>query len=124
MKFKLMAFLAVWTNIALTFAQAQTPPSKIYGRVLDADGKNIEFATAALLKDSVLVKTTFTEKDGLFSFDKLSYGKYLIKVSVVGSPIYQTDTLVLTANRAVINLADIKIKAGATNLKEVNYTAL
>ncbi|TBO44373.1 TonB-dependent receptor [Pedobacter kyonggii] len=122
MKFKLMAFLAVWMNIALTFAQAQTPPSKIYGRVLDADGKNIEFATAALLKDSVLVKTTFTEKDGLFSFNKLSYGKYLIKVSVVGSPIYQTDTLVLTANRAVINLADIKIKAGATNLKDVNIS--
>lgn len=117
-----MALLAVWMNIALTFAQAQTPPSRIYGRVLDADGKNIEFATAALLKDSVLVKTTFTEKDGLFSFDKLSYGKYLIKVSVVGSPIYQTDTLVLTANRAVINLADIKIKAGATNLKEVNIS--
>lgn len=122
MKFKLMAFLAVWMNIALTFAQAQTLQSRIYGRVLDADGKNIEFATAALLKDSVLVKTTFTEKDGLFSFDKLSYGKYLIKVSVVGSPIYQTDTLILTANRAVINLADIKIRAGATNLKEVNIS--
>lgn len=122
MKFKLMAFLAVWMNIALTFAQAQTPQSRIYGRVLDADGKNIEFATAALLKDSVLLKTTFTEKDGLFSFDKLSYGKYLIKVSVVGSPIYQTDTLALTANRAVINLADIKIKAGATDLKEVNIS--
>lgn len=122
MKFKLMAFLAVWMNIALTFAQAQTPQSRIYGRVLDADGKNIEFATAALLKDSVLVKTTFTEKDGLFSFDKLGYGKYLIKVSVVGSPIYQTDILVLSANHAVINLADIKIKAGATNLKEVNIS--
>ncbi|MDQ0967727.1 ferric enterobactin receptor [Flavobacterium sp. W4I14] len=122
MKFKLMAFLAVWMNIALTFAQAQTPQSRIYGRVLDVDGKNIEFATAALLKDSVLVKTTFTEKDGLFSFDKLGYGKYLIKVSVVGSPIYQTDTLVLTANQSVINLADIKIKAGATNLKEVNIS--
>jgi len=122
MKFKLMAFLAVWMNIALTFAQAQTPQSRIYGRVLDADGKNIEFATAALLKDSVLVKTTFTEKDGLFSFDKLGYGKYLIKVSVVGSPIYQTDTLVLSASHAVIELSDIKIKAGATNLKEVNIS--
>ncbi|MDQ0641030.1 outer membrane receptor protein involved in Fe transport [Pedobacter sp. W3I1] len=122
MKSKLVAFLAVWINIAFTFAQAQTSPSRIYGRVTDAEGKNIEYATAALLKDSVLVKTTFTEKDGLFSFDNLAYGKYLIKISVVGSPIYQTDTLVLTANKAVINLADIKIKAGATNLKEVNIS--
>lgn len=122
MKFKLMAFLAIWMNIALTFAQAQTPPSRIYGRVLDADGKNIEFATAALLKDSALVKTTFTEKDGLFSFDKLSFGKYLIKISVVGSPIYQTDTLVLSASHAVIELSDIKITAGSTNLKEVNIS--
>lgn len=117
-----MAFLAVWINIAFTFAQTQTPQSRIYARVLDADGKNIEFATAALLKDSVLLKTTFTEKDGLFSFDKLSYGKYLIKISVVGSPIYQTDTLVLTASHAVIALPDIRIKAGATNLKEVNIS--
>jgi len=122
MKFKLMAFLAVWMNIALTFAQAQTPQSRIYGRVLDADGKNIEFATVALLKDSALVKTTFTEKDGLFSFDKLSFGKYLIKISVVGSPIYQTDTLVLSASHAVIELSYIKITAGATNLKEVNIS--
>jgi outer membrane receptor protein involved in Fe transport len=122
MTFKIIAFLAVWINIALTFAQAQQPQSRIYGRVLDTEGKNVEFATAALLKDSVLLKTTFTEKDGLFSFDNLSYGKYLIKISVVGSPIYQTDTLVLTANRAVINLTDIKIKAGATNLKDVNIS--
>ena len=117
-----MAFLAVWMNIALTFAQAQTPPSRIYGRVLDAEGKNIEFATVALLKDSVLFKTTFTEKDGVFSFDKLGYGKYLIKISVVGSPIYQTDTLVLAASQTVIALSDIKMKAGATNLKEVNIS--
>jgi len=122
MKFKIIAFLAVWINIALTFAQAQQPLSRIYGRVVDAEGKNIEYATAALIKDSVLIKTTFTEKDGLFSFDKLSYGKYLIKVSVVGSPIYQTNTLVLTADRAVIDLADIRIKASATNLKEINIS--
>lgn len=122
MKYKLVAFLAVWINIAFTFAQAQTSQSRIYGRVLDAEGKNIEFATIALLKDSVLVKTTFTEKDGLFSFDQLAYGKYLIKISVVGSPVYQTDTLVLSANHAVIGLSDIKIKAVATNLKEVNIS--
>ena len=122
MKFTLMAFLAVWMNIALTFAQAQTSPSRIYGRVLDAEGKNIDFATVALLKDSVLFKTTFTEKDGLFNFDQLAYGKYLIKISVVGSPIYQTDTLVLAASQAIIALPDIKIKAGATNLKEVNIS--
>jgi len=122
MKFKLVAFFALWINIAITFAQTQPPQSRIYGRVLDADGKNIEFATAALLSGSELLKTTFTEKDGLFSFDRLASGKYLIKVSVVGSPINQTDTLVLTNDHAVINLGDIRIKAGATNLKEVNIS--
>ncbi|MEH3113938.1 outer membrane beta-barrel protein [Pedobacter terrae] len=122
MKFKIMAFLAVWMNIALTFAQVQSPQPKIYGRVVDAEGKDLEFATVALLKDSVLFKTTFTEKDGLFSFDQLGYGKYLIKISVVGSPIYQTDTLVLTADHSIIALPDIKIKTGATNLREVTIS--
>ncbi|WP_412467599.1 outer membrane beta-barrel protein [Pedobacter sp. KLB.chiD] len=122
MKFKIMAFLSLWMNIAFTFAQIQSLQPKIYGRVLDAEGKNIEFATVALLKDSVLFKTTFTEKDGLFSFDQLGYGKYLIKISVVGSPIYQTDTLVLTADHSIIALPDIKIKTGATDLKEVTIS--
>lgn len=123
MKLKIMAFLAIWMNIALTFAQAQQLPTRIYARVLDAEGKNIEFATVALLKDSVLIKTTFTEKDGLFSFDRLAFGKYLIKISVVGAPIYKTDTVILGADQPAIALADIKIITGSNNLKEVTISS-
>jgi len=122
MKLKLVAFLAAWINIVFTFAQAQQPQMRIYGRILDNEGKNIAFATAALLKDSVLLKTAFSENDGLFSFDKLAYGKYMVKISVVGSPVYKTDTLILDASHMVINLADIRINTGTTNLKEVNIS--
>lgn len=119
MKTIIVAFFAMWMNIALIFAQTQTPSSKIYGRVLDAEGKNIEFATVALLKDTVLLKTSFTEADGRFSFDQLGYGKYQIKISVVGAPIYQSDLLVVDAAQPNIALADIKMATGGNNLKEV-----
>lgn len=119
MKTTIVAFLVMWMNIALTFAQAQTPSSKIYGRVLDAEGKNIEFATVALLKDAVLVKTSFTEADGRFGFDKLAYGRYLIKISVVGAAIYQSDTLLVDAAHSSIALVDIKMGTGTNNLKEI-----
>ncbi|WP_131535944.1 TonB-dependent receptor [Pedobacter nototheniae] len=123
MKFKLTAFLVAWLCIASTFVHAQQPEAKIYGHVKDGEQKNIEFATVALLKDSVLLKTTFTETDGLFSFTKLAYGKYQIKISVMGAPIYTSAILVVDANHADINLPDIKIIATSTNLKEVNVTA-
>nr|WP_199157591.1 TonB-dependent receptor [Pedobacter sp. ASV2] len=123
MKFKLTAFLVAWLCIASTFVHAQQPEAKIYGHVKDGEQKNIEFATVALLKDSVLLKTTFTETDGLFSFTKLAYGKYQIKISVMGAPIYTSVILVVDANHADINLPDIKIIATSTNLKEVNVTA-
>lgn len=123
MKFKLTAFLVAWLCIASTFVHAQQPEAKIYGHVKDGEQKNIEFATVALLKDSVLLKTTFTETDGLFSFTKLAYGKYQIKISVMGASIYTSAILVVDANHADINLPDIKIIATSTNLKEVNVTA-
>lgn len=120
---KSLAFLALWIIIALNFALAQQPAGKIYGRVKDAENKNLDYATVALFKDSVLVKTVFTETDGLFSFNALSSGKYLIKISAVGFPIYKTDTLKLQVDRIEINLLDIKIKAADNNLKEVNIVA-
>jgi len=123
MKLKIMAFLATWINIAFTFAQMPQSTAKIQGRILDSENKNIEYATVAILKDSMLMKTAFTEQDGLFSFDDLAFGKYVIKISVVGYPVYQTDTLTLNATHPEINLADIKLKSIATNLKEVNITA-
>ncbi|WP_316804855.1 TonB-dependent receptor [Pedobacter nototheniae] len=123
MKFKLTAFLAAGLCFASTFVYAQQPETKIFGHVKDAELKNIEFATVALMRDSTLLKTTFTETDGLFSFVKLSYGKYQIKVAVLGSPVYKTETILLDANHTEINLGDLKISTGATNLKEVNVTA-
>ncbi|MGM9477170.1 outer membrane beta-barrel protein [Pedobacter sp. GSP4] len=122
MKIKIMAFIAIWMFIALTFVQAQLPASKIHGRILDASGKNLAFATVAILKDSVLLKTAFTEDDGLFSFDQLAYGKYLIKISTVGAPTYQSGPLVVDAAHPIITLPDIKMETGATNLKEVTVS--
>jgi len=122
MKIKTLALIALWIILASNFVHAQQPGGKIYGRVKDINNKNLEYATVALFKDSILVKTVFTETDGIFNFSNLANGKYLIKISAVGFPIYKTDTLKLQADQLEINLLDIKIKTTDNNLKDVNIS--
>lgn len=119
-----MAFLAIWINIALT-VQAQQPPAiQVYGTVKDSDGKNFEYATVAIYqaKDSVLVKSAFTEADGKFSFGQLAYGSYQIRIAAMGYNNYKSAILQIDAGRQSIDLGDIRLTAIAHTLKEVNIT--
>lgn len=124
MKLKLLAFLATWLTIAVTLAQAQQPNAKIYGTIKENDGKNIEYATVALYraKDSVLVKTAFTEADGKFSFEQLANDTYQIRVAAMGFGNYRSALLQIDAAKQSIDLGDIKLGTVANTLKEVNIT--
>lgn len=124
MKLKLLAFLATWIITAFTFAQAQQPSGKIYGTIKDNDNKNFEYATVALyrIKDSVLVKSAFTEADGKFSFEQLANEQYQIRVAAMGYHNYRSAVLQLDAAKAAIDLGEIKLTAVANTLKEVNIT--
>ncbi|MFC3560374.1 outer membrane beta-barrel protein [Pedobacter jamesrossensis] len=124
MKFKLLAFFALWITIAFNFVQAQVPSTKIYGRVLSHENRGLEYATIALYnnKDSILLKTTFSEIDGAFNFKDISYGKYQLRISSMGYGIYKSSELDLNASNPEINLKDIKLSATETNLKEVNVS--
>ncbi|WP_199139365.1 TonB-dependent receptor [Pedobacter sp. ASV12] len=123
MKLKLLAFLAIWINIALT-VRAQQPVAKIYGTVKDNDGKKIEYATVALYraKDSVLVKSAFTEADGKFGFEQLANNTYLIRIAAMGYGSYKSAPLQMDASQQNIDLGDIRLSATANTLKEVNIT--
>ena len=124
MKSKKLAFLALWICIAFNFAQAQQPGTKIYGRILDHATNKLEFATVALYnsKDSTLLKTTFSEADGSFSFNGINYGKYQLRISSMGYSVYRSQLIDLSASNSEVNLNDIKLIGTETNLNEVNVS--
>jgi len=120
-----MAFLAVWITIAFTSVKAQQPTNKIIGQLKDNKGKAIEYATVSLfkLKDTSLVKTTFTETDGKFSFEQLIDEVYQIRVAAMGYDNYRSVALILNANKQTIDLGIIELIANSQTLKEVGITS-
>jgi len=87
------------------------------------DGRSpLENATVELLagKDSGLVKTALTDKNGLAYFEPVADGSYLLRLSALGfQPAY---TKQFTVNGASIELPSIQLQAIASQLQGVTVT--
>ncbi len=70
----------------LTSFAAQAQTAKVLGSVKDEQGKALASASVSLLKakDSALVKTAVTDKEGKYEFENIKQGKYLVSISSVG----------------------------------------
>lgn len=126
MKLKLKVILTYGLLIASIFAQAQqNVTAVISGKITDSSLKPIDLATVALftIKDSVLVKTSFTEPDGKFTFDKVPVGNYQVRVMLVGYANFKSQPITVDASRSFIELGDLKLTAVTKTLKEVNVVA-
>lgn len=104
-----------------TFAQKTC---KINGNLLD-NQQAIEFATVTLAKlpDSTKI-AHFTTSDSLgrFTFDKINFGNYLIKISLIGYKTF-TQNIFLTSENPVFSLNNLKIKTDDKLLNEVVVTS-
>ena len=128
MKLKLKVILTYGLLIASFFAHAQqNVTAVISGKITDSSLKPVDLATVALFtikdKDSVLVKTSFTEADGKFAFDKVPQGNYQVRVMLVGYANFKSQPIVVDANRSQIELGELKLIAVTKTLKEVNVVA-
>jgi len=108
----------------LAIQQALVAQGKITGNVLN-NNKSVEFATVTIsnVQDSnkVLLYEA-TDSLGAFSFSKLNYGSYLVKVKLVGYlPITKTATL--NANISALNFKDLNLIEDASALSKVTVTA-
>jgi hypothetical protein len=74
-------FLGAFCLIGTAFAQ-----SLINGKVVDKAGTALPFTTIGLMSapDSILIKVTASDDKGVYIFEKMPYGKYLVKASFVG----------------------------------------
>jgi hypothetical protein len=82
---------------------AQPGKGAINLNILNDQKTGIESATVELLKstDSALVKTSLTDKAGNTSFEAVTYGSYVVRVSAVGfntkySPVFSIDQALVT----------------------------
>lgn len=74
-----------------------------------------------LAKDSTLVKFTYTDDSGSFSFDNINNGEYFLKATLVGLDDYVSQ--IFTLKNTNTDMGIISMAAFANNLSEVTITA-
>ncbi|WP_262915085.1 outer membrane beta-barrel protein [Niabella ginsengisoli] len=96
---------------------------KIEGSVKDVDGKGLTAATVSLLngKDSSIVKLNATDKDGVYIFEHIAPGYYMLMASAVGFDKAYSGTFDYAGDDK--KLADIQMAASATEMSAVVVTA-
>ena len=92
---------------------------------LSGNGRAIESASVTLLrqKDSSLVKAAVSDKNGVFSFENIVFGNYLVAISSVGYERFYTNPITLSATNSAVNLGVQSLKATDNSLGEVTVTS-
>jgi ferric enterobactin receptor len=115
------SFLFVLLFTLTRLANAQT--GAIKGIITDEQNKQpVEYASIALLKsaDSSLVSGTVSKSNGVFEFDKVSPGKYFLKVAFIGyrnkyssilnisTTMFDAGTIFLLPSQQMLNEVSVK----------------
>jgi ferric enterobactin receptor len=108
------------------FSQNTTPAKNalglIIGNVMDAStNKAIPGATVTLkyVNDSSARRSVFTNKNGGFEIDKISFAYYRLQFSGVGYAPLIIDSIHIRSERFDFNLGDVKLAQKASQLDEV-----
>lgn len=105
-------------------AQQTAASSRVSLTVVGEANMPLEGATAELrrAKDSVLVKTSLTDKSGVAEFEQVRAGDFFIKVSMVNFTSLNTSKFAVDAQPVILPAVQLKPKP-ATQLQEVTVTA-
>ena len=91
-KKKAILYLSLWAILSNTVFAQNNQNSSISGKLLDnVSNEAVEYASVVLysLPDTVMITGVITNHEGVFSFEKIPLGNYLIKSSFIG---YETFT--------------------------------
>ncbi|MBM1108230.1 TonB-dependent receptor [Aurantibacter crassamenti] len=101
--------------VSLTSATAQ-----IQGKIIDEQNIPLEYATAALFKqsDGSLVTGVITDIDGIFRIENIENGTYYIEASFIGYDIKTIKNISITNSKNVKQLENIQLILG-NQLNEV-----
>ncbi|MBS1519578.1 MAG: TonB-dependent receptor [Bacteroidetes bacterium] len=109
---------------AIGVVRAQGPSANVSGSLLDEQGKPMMYATASLLnaQDSTIVKGAISNEQGVYSFDHIKQGRYVIKATTVGYQKAVSQPITVASNGSV-TVPELKMQPSAHSLNGVNVTA-
>jgi hypothetical protein len=119
--------LLVVISWSVSFGQVgKAGSTKVSGSLVNDQGKPLDYASVSIIKatDSTVVKGALSNDNGVYSFEKIPAGKYLIKASVVGYAKAISQPFTITENSATIEVPVLNLQPGTnTALKTVTITA-
>lgn len=125
MNIRPILLLALLTFLVFNIADAQTTGGgKISGTVLDERKTPLDGATVILLtaKDSTMVNSQLAGKGGVFVFQNVKEGAYVIKATFIGYKSYKSGN-VAVANQKAVNLPAFVMAPSGKALAGVGVTA-
>lgn len=98
---------------------------KITGSITSKNAKAAEGATVSLLraKDSAMVKLSAANKEGVFAFEKVANGKYLVSVTAVDHHKTYSKLFEINLQQQAIQLPAITLSAVSKDLADVSVTS-
>lgn len=118
--------LLVAISWSVSFAQTgKSGTAKVSGSLVNDQGKPLDYASVSIIKasDSTVVKGALSNDNGVYTFDKVPAGKYLVKATVVGYIKAISKPFTITENSTAIEVPVLNMQPGNTALKTVTITA-
>lgn len=123
MKKNVLIVVALMSQVCV-LAQA-TVKGKISFTVINEQNAPVENATAELLKakDSSLVKTAITSRNGTADFENIAAGEYRVRISSVGHLTIYSSHITISAGSSGVQLPPVMLTARANEMAGVTVTA-
>lgn len=122
---QLLTFITAIGFYIAGFAQT-IETGKISGAVKEAENQlGIDGATVSLLlsKDSSLIKTAITDKQGNFVFEYIQEGNYLISASAVGHSNIYSKSFIVPEKNTSLTIEALQLLLVDRSLKDVTITS-
>lgn len=121
----LYILLMLTINTGALLAQTTSKANKVSGSLLDEQGKPLDYATVSLLnaRDSTIVKGALSNESGVYIFDHINAGRYIIKATVVGYEKASSLTFTVTGDALNVRVPVLKMQQGNHTLNTVTITA-
>jgi hypothetical protein len=122
---KLIRELSLFITLLFCTIFSVYSQSGIYGKIINADGKPLANANVLLLnsKDSSLVKGQLSNGEGLYKFENIMAGQYIINSTYTGFENEYTAAFTITDKQQSFNLGITKLTETHLQLKEVTIAA-
>jgi hypothetical protein len=118
--------ISLLTIMGIGFSSFAQNMGKISGSIKDGGNqKIIDAASVSLLnaKDSALLKTSITDKDGNFIFENVKDGNYLVMATSLGHIQVYSRPIAIGAGNSVGSAGVLQLVVADKNMKEVVVTA-